>query len=63
MTSQILDYSDEDFRQLANKIIEDGSVVLHDQNLTREQHIEVCGRIGELEKQGYWMNPPDTPRN
>lgn len=28
MTSQILDYSDEDFRQLANKIIEDGSVVL-----------------------------------
>ena len=61
MTSQILDYSDEDFRQLANKIIEDGSVVLHEQNLTREQHVEVCERIGECEKQGYWMNPPDTP--
>ena len=54
MTSQILDYSDEDFRQLANKIIEDGSVVLHEQNLTREQHVEVCERIGECEKHGYW---------
>ena len=61
MTSQILNYSDEDFRQLANKIIEDGSVVLHEQNLTRAQHVEVCERIGECEKQGYWMNPKDTP--
>ena len=59
MTSQILNYSDEDFRQLAKKIIEDGSVVLHEQNLTRAQHVEVCERIGECEKQGYWMNPKE----
>ena len=61
MTLQILDYSDEDFKQLAKKIIQDGQVVLHDQDLTRDQYVEVCERIGECEKQGYWMNPPDTP--
>jgi len=57
----ILDYTDKQFKELAKKIIQDGSVVLHDQNLTREQHVEACARFGELEKQSYWMNPKDTP--
>ena len=57
----ILDYTDKQFKVLAKKIIQDGSVVLHDQNLTREQHVEACARFGELEKQSYWMNPKDTP--
>jgi hypothetical protein len=57
----ILDYTVKQFEELAKKIIQDGSVVLHDQNLTREQHVEACARFGELEKQSYWMNPKDTP--
>ena len=61
MTSQILDYSDEEITQLVKKIIKDGSVVLHDQNLTRAQHVEACNRIGRCEKQGYFMNPKDPP--
>ena len=33
----ILDYTDEQFTELVNTIVDKGSVVLHDQNLTRQQ--------------------------
>ena len=32
---QILDYTDNDFEKLVEKIVKKGSAVLHDQNLTR----------------------------
>lgn len=58
----ILDYTEEELTQLVHKIVEDGSVVLHDQDLTRQQLIEACKRIGKVEELDYFMNPKDAPQ-
>src|SRR5210317_1004742 len=62
MNKQILDYTNEEFTQLLNQIVDKGSIVLHDQNLTRQQLAEVCARMGEVEELDYFMNPKDTPQ-
>lgn len=59
---QILDYTDNDFEKLVEKIVKKGSAVLHDQNLTRQQLAEVCSRMGEVEELDYFMNPADSPQ-
>ena len=59
---QILDYTDNDFEKLVEKIVKKGSAVLHDQNLTRQQLAEVCARMGEVEELDYFMNPADSPQ-
>lgn len=61
MTKQILDYSDQELTALVQQIVQKGHVILHDQNLTRKQYTEVCARMGEIESNDYFMNPPDTP--
>jgi len=58
---QIIDYTDEELKALAEKILEDGQVVLHDQVLSRSEWVEACARIGAIETNDYFMNPPDTP--
>ena len=60
MTLQILDYSDEQIRDLALKVVQDGSIVLHEQNLTKQQHIEACKRFGKMDRNEYFMNPVDA---
>ena len=59
---QILDYTDDDFQKLVAKIVDNGSAVLHDQDLTRQQLAEVCARMGEVEELDYFMNPKDSPQ-
>lgn len=61
MTTQILDFDDEQIKELAEEIISKGYVVLHDQNLTQKQYAEVCNRIGDVETNNYFMNPKDNP--
>lgn len=58
----ILNYTDEQFTELVNTIVDKGSVVLHDQNLTRQQLAEVCARMGKVEELDYFMNPIDSPQ-
>ena len=37
MTKQILNYTNDEYIELVKKIVEGGSTVLHDQNLTRQE--------------------------
>ena len=60
MTSQILDYSDEEFNQLAKTIVSQGYAVLHEQNLTQRQLVEVSKRFGNTEAYEFFMNPVDN---
>ncbi len=60
MTSQILNYNDEDYKKLAKQILQDGYALLHEQNLTQRQLVEVCQRMGNVEQQQYFMNPIDN---
>ena len=48
--------------ELVKKIVEGGSTVLHDQNLTRQELAQVCARMGEVEELDYFMNPKDSPQ-
>ena len=61
MTSQILDYNDEEITQLVSKIVKNGSAVLHDQDLTQREFVDTCKRMGECDSWDYFMNPPDNP--
>jgi len=62
MDKQILDYTDEEYIDLVKKIVADGSTVLHDQNLTRQELAKVCARMGKVEELDYFMNPKDSPQ-
>jgi alpha-ketoglutarate-dependent taurine dioxygenase len=62
MTKQILDYTDDEITELAYEIVRKGSIVLHEQDLTRKQYAEVCARFGKVEELDYFMNPKDTPQ-
>ena len=61
MTKQILDYTQEELEEVVKKILKNGSIVLHDQNLTRQKLAEACSRFGNIEKLDYFMNPVDSP--
>jgi alpha-ketoglutarate-dependent taurine dioxygenase len=62
MNKQILDYTNDEYIELVKKIVEGGSTVLHDQNLTRQELAQVCARMGEVEELDYFMNPKDSPQ-
>lgn len=61
MTTQILDFSDEQLKELAEEIIATGSAVLYDQVLTQEEYVKMGYRMGECEGYNYFMNPKDHP--
>ena len=62
MDKQILDYTDEEYIDLVKKIVADGSTVLHDQKLSRQELAQVCARMGKVEELDYFMNPKDSPQ-
>ena len=62
MTKQILDYTQKELEEVTKKILKNGSIVLHDQDLTRQQLAEVCARFGDIEELDYFMNPKDSPQ-
>ena len=59
MANQILNYTDKELAQLVKKIVQDGQVVLHEQELTMNQYADVLTRIGEVEELDYYMNPKE----
>jgi hypothetical protein len=61
MTSQILDYSDEEIKQLVSQIVKNGYAVLYDQKLTQREYVKAVSRMGECDSWGYFMNPKDNP--
>lgn len=62
MTTQILNFSDEQLNELVKEIVSTGHVILHDQHgMTQQQYVEVCNRIGNCEYYNYFMNPKDHP--
>ena len=62
MANQILNYTDKELAQLVKKIVQDGQVVLHEQELTMNQYADVLTRIGEVEELDYYMNPKEEKR-
>ena len=62
MANQILNYTDKELAQLVKKIVQDGQVVLHEQELTMNQCADVLTRIGEVEELDYYMNPKEEKR-
>ena len=61
MTSQILNYKEGRLQNLAHQIIRDGYAILHDQELSQQELVEVSNRFGHCESYGYFMNPKDNP--
>tara|TARA_B100000795_G_C22753962_1_gene420641 strand:- start:56 stop:883 length:828 start_codon:yes stop_codon:yes gene_type:complete len=62
LTTQILNFSDEQLNELAKEVVSKGHVILHDQHgLTQQQYVEICNRIGNCEYYNYFMNPKDHP--
>ena len=62
MTTQILNFSDEQLKELVTEVIAKGYAILHDQHgLTQQQYVEICSRIGNCEYYNYFMNPKDHP--
>ena len=62
MHKNILEYTEEEYAQLVAKIVKDGSAVLYDQNLTRQQLAQACANMGKVEELDYFMNPKDSPQ-
>lgn len=58
----ILDYTEQEYKELVRQIVKNGSTVLHDQKLTRQELAQVCARMGEVEELDYFMNPKDSPQ-
>ena len=58
---QILDYTQTDFKDLVKKIVKDGQVVLHEQELTQQELTQVCEKMGYVETNDYFMNPKEAP--
>jgi|TARA_B100000959_G_scaffold53873_1_gene56008 hypothetical protein len=56
----ILDYTDDEIRDLALKVVNNNFVVLHEQWLTKAQHIEACKRFGKMDRNEYSFNPVDA---
>ena len=62
MTKQILDYTQDELADLVQTVVRDGQIVLHEQDLNRQQLAEVCARMGKVEELDYFMNPKDSPQ-
>jgi alpha-ketoglutarate-dependent taurine dioxygenase len=62
MHKNILEYTKDEFTELVNEIVNNGSAVLHDQNLTRQQLAQACANMGKVEELDYFMNPKDSPQ-
>ena len=62
MDKNILDYTEEEYQQLVANIVKNGSAVLHDQTLTRQELAQACAKLGEVEELDYFMNPKDSPQ-
>tara|TARA_B110000858_G_C17800253_1_gene474856 strand:- start:1055 stop:2521 length:1467 start_codon:yes stop_codon:yes gene_type:complete len=62
MTKQLIHYTQKELEEVTRKILKNGSIVLHDQDLTRQQLAEVCSRFGDIEELDYFMNPKDSPQ-
>ena len=62
MGKNILDYTNEEYQQLVANIVKNGSAVLHDQTLTRQELAQACAKMGEVEELDYFMNPKDSPQ-
>jgi len=62
MTKQLLNYTDEEFAELVQTIVDNGSTVVHDQDLNRQQLAQLCARMGDVEELDYFMNPKDSPQ-
>ena len=58
---QIKDYTDQEYKDLVTKLVRDGQVVLHEQDLTQQELTKVCERMGYTETNDYFMNPKDAP--
>ena len=54
---QIINYTDQELKDLVKKIVKDGQVVLYEQKMTMNQYADVLTRIGEVEELDYFMNP------
>ena len=56
----LLDYTDSEIKDLARQVVTKGHVVLHEQKLTKQEHIEWCKRWGKMDRNEYFMNPEDA---
>ena len=59
---QIINYTDQELKDLVKKIVKDGQVVLYEQKMTMNQYAGVLTRIGEVEELDYFMNPKEERR-
>ena len=59
---QIINYTDQELKDLVKKIVKDGQVVLYEQKMTMNQYADVLTRIGEVEELDYFMNPKEEKR-
>ena len=59
---QIINYTDQELKDLVKKIVKDGQVVLYEQKMTMNQYADVLTRIGEVEELDYFMNPKEERR-
>jgi len=63
---KLQDYSDTELKEIMHKCATDGYVLLHDQEFTRQELVEVSRRIGDTNDSNPSMghmqfNPEDTP--
>ncbi len=63
---KLQDYTDTELKEAAWQIATDGYILLHDQEFTRQELVDVCRRIGDTNDSNPTMghmefNPKDTP--
>ena len=61
MTTQILNFSDEELKKVARKVQEGNPVLFFEQDLTQSDYVKLMKRFGEPETPKLWMNPKDNP--
>ena len=61
MISQVYNYTDNELKELVEKIQTQGLSIHHEQEFTESQIIEFFKRIGECEAPGLFMNPEKYP--
>lgn len=61
MTTQILNFNDEELTKVAREIQEGNPVLFFEQDLTQSDYVKLMKRFGEPETPKLWMNPKDNP--
>jgi len=61
LTTQILNFSDEELTKVAREIQEGNPVLFFEQDLTQSDYVKLMKRFGEPETPKLWMNPKDNP--